>query len=467
MEEIKVTASGNFENKKSWAGIKKHLQHDDKIEHKNKFLNTEESKKLRPYNQHKILINYYDFVNSAFGSYVEEHDVGLKDKKHAYGSVDRFLKVDSTGKQRKLQPAQAYVEKFSDEENYQKILQQLEKALMGMRYSGQNTNLTAEQAHHEALKAIANGLADYADGFNIRNPNLKMFEYYTHLDEKGAPHLHACVMPFYQPQGRTKAGKVKKPSWSLNRALREQYGGTAKENKQRLSKFRKQEDEALISSMNSTLGRYLGQNRIILFRKTDNKEVATGLNHDEYIAKKQNDVALDIQIKSKQNVLDQQNADINQNNIVLSAQQNTLKTNNDKLQKQKEQIIKNDDSLNKQKTEIASNGEIISNQEKQLVEQDKKLALYREKYKRLKQKFLKIISGFSKLMFNRVKKVLTQVVDEKIANDLKLEELPDDLRLIADETESALNESKTILKESVQNTKPKQQKLKQEDDLEL
>lgn len=406
-------------------------------------------------------------MHSAFGSYVEEHDAGLKDKKHAYGSVDRFLKVDSTGKQRKLQPAQAYVEKFSDEENYQKILQQLEKALMGMRYSGQNTNLTAEQAHHEALKAIANGLADYADGFNIRNPNLKMFEYYTHLDEKGAPHLHACVMPFYQPQGRTKAGKVKKPSWSLNRALREQYGGTAKENKQRLSKFRKQEDEALISSMNSTLGRYLGQNRIILFRKTDSKEVATGLNHEEYIAKKQNDAALDVQIKNKQNTLDQQNVDIDQNNIVLSAQQNTLKTNNDKLQKQKEQIIKNDDSLNKQKTEIASNGEIISKQKKQLVEQDEKLALYLEKYKRLKQKFLKIISRFSKLMFNRVKTVLTQVVDEKIANDLKLEELPDDLRFIADETESALNESKTILKESVQNTKPKQQKLKQEDDLEL
>lgn len=467
MEEIKVTASGNFENKKAWSGIKKHLEHDAKINHKNEYLNTEESIKLRQYNQHKILINYDDFVNSEFGSYVKEHDKNLKDKKHAYGSVDRFLKVDSTGKQRKLQPAQAYVEKFADEENYQKILQQLEKALMKMQYPGQNTTLTQEQAHDEALKAVANGLENYADGFNDRNPNLKMFEYYTHLDEKGAPHLHAHVMPFYQAQGKTKAGKTKKPSWSLNKALQAQYGGTSKDNKQRLSRFRKQEDEALISSMNSTLGRYLGQNKIKLFRKTDNKEVATGLNHEEYIAKKQNDAALDIQIKNKQNTLDQQNTDIDQNNIVLSAQKNTLKANDNELEKQAEEIAKNDNSLNKQKTEIASNGKIISNQEKQLVEQDKKLALYREKYKRLKQEFFKIISEFSKLMINRVKKVLTQVVDEKIANDLKLEELPDDLRLIANETESALNDSKTILKESVQNTKPKQQKLKQEDDLEL
>lgn len=467
MEEIKVTASGNFENKKSWTGIKKHLEHDAKINHKNDYLNTAESKKLRQYNQHKILINYDDFVHSAFGSYVEEHDAGLKDKKHAYGSVDRFLKVDSTGKQRKLQPAQAYVEKFADEENYQKILQQLGKALMKMQYPGQNTTLTQEQAHDEALKAVANGLENYADGFNDRNPNLKMFEYYTHLDEKGAPHLHAHVMPFYQAQGKTKAGKTKKPSWSLNKALQAQYGGTSKDNKQRLSRFRKQEDEALISSMNSTLGRYLGQNKIKLFRKTDNKEVATGLNHDEYIAKIQNDAALDVQIKNKQNTLDQQNTDIDQNNIVLSAQKNTLKANDNELEKQAEEIAKNDDSLNKQKTEIASNGKIISNQEKQLIEQDKKLALYREKYKRLKQEFFKIISEFSKLMINRVKKVLTQVVDEKIANDLKLEELPDDLRLIANETESALNDSKTILKGSVQNTKPKQQKLKQEDDLEL
>lgn len=467
MEKIKVTASGNFENKKSWSGIKKHLEHDDKINHKNDYLNTAESKKLRQYNRHKILIDYDDFVNKEFGSYVKEHDKNLKDKKHAYGSVERFLKVDSTGKQRKLQPVQAYVEKFSDEENYQKILQQLEKSLMKMQYPGQNTNLTAEQAQYEALKAVANGLENYADGFNKRNPNLKMFEYYSHLDEKGAPHLHARVMPFYQPQGRTKAGRIKKPSWSLNRALREQYGGTAKENKQRLSRFRRQEDEALISSMNKAFENYLGQNKIKLFRKTDSKEVATGLNHEEYIAKKQNDAALDIQIKNKQNTLDQQNTDIDQNNIVLSAQQKTLKVNDDKLKKQAEEITKNDKKLNNQKAIITSNDKRIVSGEAYLKEQEGKIKSYYEKAKKLKQEFWKIMEKFSESMLNRVKTLLTVTTDKNIRNDLQLDELPDSLRLIADETESALNDSKTILKESVQNTKPKQQKLKQEDDLEL
>ena len=467
MEEIKVTASGNFENKKSWTGIKKHLEHDAKINHKNDYLNTAESKKLRQYNQHKILINYDDFVHSAFGSYVEEHDAGLKDKKHAYGSVDRFLKVDSTGKQRKLQPAQAYVEKFSDEENYQKILQQLEKALMGMYYTGQNTNLTAEQAQHEALKAVANGLERYADGFNDRNPNLKMFEYYTHLDEKGAPHLHARVMPFYQAQSKTKAGRVKKPSWSLNKALQAQYGGTSKDNKQRLSRFRKQEDEALIFSMNSTLGRYLGQNKIKLFRKTDNKEVATGLNHEEYIAKKQNDAALDIQIKNKQNTLDQQNTDIDQNNIVLSAQKNTQKANDDKLKKQAEKITKNDKKLNNQNAIITSNNKRIASQEAYLKEQEGKIKSYFERAKKLKQDFSKIMDKFSKFMLHQVKTLLTITADKNIRNDLQLDELPDSLRLVANETESALNDSKIMLKENTQSTKSKQQRSKEEDDLEL
>lgn len=467
MEKIKVTASGNFENKKAWSGIKKHLEHDAKINHKNEYLNTNESKKLRQYNRHKILIDYENFVNSEFGSYVEEHDAGLKDKKHVYGSVDRFLRVDSTGKQRKLQPAQAYVEKFSDEENYQKILQQLEKALMKMQYPGQNTTLTQEQAHDEALKAVANGLENYADGFNDRNPNLKMFEYYSHLDEKGAPHLHARVMPFYQPQGRTKAGKTKKPSWSLNRALKAQYGSLSGNNKQRLSRFRRQEDEALISSMNRAFENYLGKDKLKLFRKTDSKKVAIGLNHEEYIAKKKNDVVLGMSITQNQDTLKQQNEDINQNNIVLSVQQNTLKANDDKLQKQAEKITKNDKKLNSQNVIITSNDKRIASQEAYLREQEEKIKSYFERVKKLKQKFLKIMDKFSKSMLNRVKTLLTVTTDKNIRNDLQLDELPDSLRLIADETESALNDAKTILKESVQNTKPKQQKLKQEDDLEL
>lgn len=467
MEEIKVTASGNFENKKAWSGIKKHLEHDTKINHKNDYLNTAESKKLRQYNQHKILINYHDFVNSAFGSYVKEHDKNLKDKKHAYGSVDRFLKVDSTGKQRKLQPAQVYVEKFADEENYQKILQQLEKTLMKMQYPGQNTTLTQEQAHDEALKAVANGLEQYADGFNDRNPNLKMFEYYTHLDEKGAPHLHARVMPFCASTGRTKGGKLKKPSWSLNKALQAQYGGTSKDNKQRLSRFRKQEDEALISSMNTAFENYLGKDKLKLFRKTDSKKVATGLNHEEYIAKKKNDVVLGMLIAQNQDTLKQQNKDIDQNNIVLSAQKNTQKANDDKLKKQAEKITKNDKKLNNQNAIITSNNKLIVSQEAYLKEQEGKIKSYFERAKKLKQDFSKIMDKFSKFMLRQVKTLLTVTTDKNIRNDLQLNELPDSLRLVADETEDALNKSKIMLKENTQCTNSKQQRSKEEDDLEL
>ena len=296
MTQILTTASGNFDNKKSWSGIKKHLKHDPNITHKNDFLNTDESKALRKYNRHVVLIDYDKFCEDNFGAYVADHDAHMKDRRRKFGSVKRFLEVDNTGKTRTLQPAQLYTEKISNEEDYKRFLKLLVNTI-----KKQNPTFNDEKVKDTAYRIVNAGLMRYAKGFNDRNPNLKMFEYYTHLDEEGAPHLHSRVMPFVKSTGTTKTGRLKKPSWSLNKALGEQYHNMGK-NKENLKKFRKQEDQAMIDSMNYALEKTCHLKPIFkLIRKTDkDQSLETGLDHDVYKAKQHKLDELDTKIHAKQ-----------------------------------------------------------------------------------------------------------------------------------------------------------------------
>ena len=299
MTQILTTASGNFNNKKSWNGIKKHLKHDPNVKHKNEFLNTDESKQLRKYNSHVVLLDYDEFCEDNFAPYVKDHDAHMKDRSRKFGSVKRFLEVDNSGKARKLQPAQLYTEKLSNEEDYKRFLKLLVNTI-----KKQNPNFTDEKVKDTAYRIVDAGLMRYAKGFNDRNPNLKMFEYYTHLDEEGAPHLHSRVMPFVKPNGTTKTGRLKKPSWSLNKALGTQYHNLGK-NKENLRRFRKQEDEALIDSMNYVLEKTCHLKPIFkLIRKTDKDQtLQTGLDHEVYKAKQHKLDELDTKIHAKQNDL--------------------------------------------------------------------------------------------------------------------------------------------------------------------
>lgn len=292
MDTISTTASGNFDNKKSFSGIRKHLEHDPKLKHKNSFLNTKKSQELRKYNSHKVLINFDAWAEKHFGSFVKEHDENMKDKKRKFGSVKRFLQVDGNGKARKLQPVQLYTQKFSNEKDWTAFKDQLvEKLQKDYTWPKTGKHLTKEEATDYVYKLVANSLKDCAKGFNGRNPNLKMFEYYVHMDEKGAPHFHSDVLPFYQPEGVTKKGRKKKPSWSLNTCLAHQYGTTRSKSqaKENLKKFREQEDKALIECINYRLENDLGiKNAVSFVRLTDKDEtIETGKDHDIYVAQKQ------------------------------------------------------------------------------------------------------------------------------------------------------------------------------------
>lgn len=371
MATFNVTASGNFDNKKSWSGLKKHLEHDPKLKHKNEYLNTTESQELRKYNSHEVLIDYDKFCEDNFTPYVKDHDAHMKDKRRKFGSVKRFLKVDAQGKRRELQPAQAYVEKLSDEEHYNTYLKTVTKFLMTKGYAK-----SIEQAKDIALKVTAKGLARYADGFNKRNTNLKMFEYYVHMDEKGSAHLHSQVMPIVIPQGKTKSGHIKKPSWSLNRALTAQYGNAGM-NKQNLKTFRKQEDTALINAMNDELTEELHVTPVFaLVRKTDkDKILETGVSHDVYVAKQQALEDIDKQIKTRQKTLktfdkdvkaqEQTKADNEKTIDAQNAQIGTLNTTQRDLNKKLEDTTKEQENAEKAKNDALESAKQAEKRTKQ------------------------------------------------------------------------------------------------------
>lgn len=336
MDTVFTTASGNFDNKKSFSGIRKHLEHDPKLKHKNRYLNAKKSQELRKYNAHKILINFDDWTEKNFGSFVKEHDENMKDKKRRFGSVKRFLQVDGDGQARKLQPVQLYTQKFSNEKDWTAFKDQLvEKIQKEYTWHKTGKHLTKEEATDYVYKLIASGLKDCADGFNDRNPNLKMFEYYVHMDEKGAPHFHSDVLPFYQPEGVTKKGRKKKPSWSLNTALAHQYGTdrSKSQNKKNLSRFREQEDKALIDCVNKRLEDELGiKNAISFVRLTDkDKTIETGLDHDIYVAKKQKLNSLDKQIESKSSELPELSETVKNKKLLIEKQNKILAENQSKL----------------------------------------------------------------------------------------------------------------------------------------
>lgn len=262
---MKVTATGNFETKKSWSRTKKHMEHAEDVQHKNEFLNTEESKKLRKYNKHIELLDFDKWTQEKFGSYVVYHDQSaLKHGRSVFGSVENFLKVDSSGKRRTKSLDFLYYEGFSNFDDYQKILNDASKTI----------------GKDKAYSIISNAFANYAKGFNKRNQNIKMFETAIHMDEQGVGHLHGRVMAYVAP-----AKPTGKPSWSLGKALKTQFN--IKDKRESFKRFRKQEDQALIDAVNKQFEleapSFAKSHHFELYRKTDEiPDLMTGREHETY-----------------------------------------------------------------------------------------------------------------------------------------------------------------------------------------
>lgn len=383
---IGITASGNLDNKKSWGGVKKHMEHDSNLTHKNTFLNSAESQKMRQYNKHEIFIDIDEFCEKSFTPYIKEHDKLDRHKENKIKTVEKLFEKRITPKKGKgAQPVQLYVEKLGDKDTYEKFIAGLTQTI------SIKTGLDEEKSREQAYKTISAGFIVYAEGFNKRNSNLKMFEYYLHMDEAGSPHIHAPVMPF-TAMGKTKSGHLKAPSTSLNRALKEQLGtSTYKTNAERLAGFRKQEDTALIDSMNKAVDLIINKNlktdiRFNLIRKTDSKQVKTGLDHDEYIAKKQAEKSLDEAIKAKKQQNITLDKEIAQKKELVAKNEKNLSLQSAKYTATAEKTVKNQEKIESQEEKIKDNRKKIEFQESTFSDYQKRLQEIRGIYRKEKEK---------------------------------------------------------------------------------
>ncbi|MEE6684404.1 hypothetical protein PS393_02120 [Limosilactobacillus fermentum] len=238
--QLKTTATVDVQSSKKWSGLKHHMQHDPNINHSNKDIN----QSLTKYNVHGVIARKDKILKQHYGQFVAEHDAKQKRSDRKYGSVAGYLA------KQKGQPEITAVATFGSKELLKPFNDELYKeTLRNKTYKG---NLSRVNFDRHLKATYAEGLKKYAQGFNKRNSHITLTEYYIHVDEAGAPHLHFDGIP----RGHTNTGK---PSERFTRALVDQYGTDdekhAKSGKENgikyMRKWRAQEDEALVRCMNA------------------------------------------------------------------------------------------------------------------------------------------------------------------------------------------------------------------------
>lgn len=288
MVEFGTTSNGSFETNKKWSGIRKHLEHDVNVKHKNKYLETAESKRLRKYNKTINLVDFDKWTEKHFKDYVFEHDKKNLDKsRFVFGSVKNFLRVDTSGKTRKKSLDKLYLMKFSNEEDYQKLFKKVKQSFKDEQ------KLDNEKAEEKAILLFRTSLENYTRGFNKRNTNIIAFCGTIHMDEEGAPHVHLRTMPYVPPKKPTE-----KPKWAINQALREQY--KHKDTRTNLKDFRKQEDTSMIDCVNEEIEKQLPELSKNLHLKLIRKEQTESVTHEVYLEREHlKDVQKQVEIEQK------------------------------------------------------------------------------------------------------------------------------------------------------------------------
>lgn len=238
---MQVTATVNVDSKQGWSSVKKHVEHDPNIEHKNQDIAFD----YRSLNRHGQLANVDKILNAHYGKMVKEHDEKVQKQGHknrVYGSVSKMLVQKSGHYDERL------VATFGDKDTKDNLIKAFQTA-----YPGDDP----ETIKRTVLRTCSTGLASYARGFNKRNKCLTMTQFRTNVDELGAPHVHAQVIP----RGHTKTGKA---SGNMNMALREQYGfdpdpKKGPSNRVTMAKWRQQEDEALVRNVERAFIKSVGK----------------------------------------------------------------------------------------------------------------------------------------------------------------------------------------------------------------
>ena len=236
-------------------------------------------------------------------------------------------------------------------------------------YASKYPNKSDQEIDDKIRGCISHGLIRYTKGFNKRNPNLIMIEGVTHMDEKGSPHVHARVLP-YVPS-KIKNGK---PKWSVNNALRQQFGHH--DTRENMKDFRDKEDREILQAINKQIQIELPEiAKDYQFDLVRLHPAVKGLEHDEYKAIKQRE---DIK-KNNQRLAEQQNKlnslkkQIKDATADLKDQQDNIKEIEQKQAERAKKLDKRENKLNDRELELDTRTNKLAKREKQVSQQEQQV----------------------------------------------------------------------------------------------
>lgn len=252
-------------------------------------------------------------------------------------------------------------------------------------YASKYPNKSDQEIDDKIRGCISHGLIRYTKGFNKRNPNLIMIEGVTHMDEKGSPHVHARVLP-YVPS-KIKNGK---PKWSVNNALRQQFGHH--DTRENMKDFRDKEDREILQAINKQIQIELPEiAKDYQFDLVRLHPAVKGLEHDEYKAIKQRE---DIK-KNNQRLAEQQNKlnslkkQIKDATADLKDQQDKIKEIEQKQAERAKKLDKRENKLNDRELELDARTKQVDSMYTELQGVLKQLKEYQDKTKEYMKKLAK------------------------------------------------------------------------------
>ncbi|WP_261622429.1 hypothetical protein [Limosilactobacillus fermentum] len=372
--QLKTTATVEVQSSKKWSGLKHHMQHDPNINHSNKDIN----QSLTKYNVHGVIARRDKILKQHYGQFIAEHDAKQKRSDRKYGSIAAYLEKQHG------QPEITAVATFGSKEIIEPFNDELyQETLRSANYKG---NLSRVNFDRHLRATYAEGLKKYAQGFNKRNSHITLAEYYIHVDEAGAPHLHFDGIP----RGHTATGK---PSERFTRALVDQYGTDdekhAKSGKENgikyMRKWRAQEDEALVRCMNAAF-----KERFNVPVKFELTRTGLALNLPMDVYKKHADEI--VKLKQTKAALETENKDLQASVDRENKRSEELKQANDdlaeKLRREEIDRIRRKKEQAKERAELDKKHEDI---EQQKQEQAKERAELDKKHEYIEQQKQKIV----------------------------------------------------------------------------
>lgn len=285
VKKVKITATENFSTSdKGWRGVKKHMEHDPKLNHSNKDIFAEVTK----YNQSGEVFSQTVIrkrLDAFFGKYVKEHDqkaIKSRHKDRIWGSVEKYLsskkKVTVVATIGDMETKNTLIKQLCPQGSYKTVP-------IPSSPTGQTLVITdpevAEKFYGTYAEALRNFLScnykiNGASNFSYLIPG----RYSIHVDEAGAPHVHFEVFP----TGRTNKGR---PTCSLNqtissfaqRALGKKISG-----RKALAWYRDFFDKAMVNQLNHSFTKaYPDKFQGLEFYRKGSKDVGRSMEQIKHL----------------------------------------------------------------------------------------------------------------------------------------------------------------------------------------